>query len=462
MRLTQLKQLWLAPSSLEFLSEKNPLIQELQEMSQILDLCAGMSEVHENVKRDLVGAKREDCGATGLSAEQALRAALVKEKLALSYRELEFHLLDSLSLRSFVRLEPTKRVSKSVLNRDIRLITEETWNLFHECLKSYALGKEIEDGSRVRSDTTGTETNIHHPTDASLICDCVRVLTRLMAKANENLEGLELEYSDHNRRARKRLYKINNAKNEDLRRDQYRDILRVAEQTKSYAEKALRQLEGYTAHDVMSGLLQATLTEEISQYLALTAQVIAQAIRRVLNGEQVPVADKIVSIFEPHTDIIEKGARETLFGHKVCLTSGRSGLILDCMILEGNPADTSLVEAIITRHRESYGSAPTQIAFDGGFASIDNAVVAKRLGVTDVMFSKTKGIDISMLVSSEKVFKVLSHFRAGIEAGISALKRSWGFTRVLAKGWNAFKTSLLNGIVAYNLTLLARLQLQRT
>ena len=132
------------------------------------------------------------------------------------------------------------------------------------------------------------------------------------------------------------------------------------------------------------------------------------------------------------------------------------------MILQGNPSDTSLVDTIITRHRDSYGSAPEQIAFDGGFASNENAAIAKAHGVKEVAFSKTKGNETLTLTSSEKVFKLLTHFRAGIEAGISALKRSWGFTRVVARGWKAFKTSLLNCVAAFNLTLLARHQLQRS
>ena len=461
MRFLRSNQLWLGTSSEESHREKNPQIRELLEISKILDECPGMEEVYSRVLLNLVGKKRTDSGKTGLTAEQALRAALVKEKLDVGYRDLEFHLRDSLSLREFVRLEPMKFPKKSVLNRDIRLISEETWELFNECTKKYAKSKGMELGKRVRSDTTVTETNIHHPTDSQLLCDCVRVLTRLMSQASGRLPGLQLEYSDHNRRAKSRLYNINNTKKSAVRREQYRDLIKVTEHTRDYAMKAYGELQKYEAPDVLSGALCDSFTADIKRYWELTEQVIDQSIRRVLNGEEVPVEDKVVSIFEPHTDIIQKGGRETLFGHKVCLTSGRSGLILDCMILEGNPADSSLVATLIGRHENSYGAVPEQMAFDGGFASVNNRDKAKELGVTDIVFSKTKGMETETLARSTRVFKLLSKFRAGIEAGISALKRSYGFGRVLAKGWRAFKNSLLNGVAAFNLTLIARYQLAR-
>jgi IS5 family transposase len=283
-----------------------------------------------------------------------------------------------------------------------------------------------------------------------------------MTQAEEELPGLELEYCDHNRRAKRRLYGINNAKKSEVRRNYYRDLIKVTEGTKDYATAALANIEAYDAPDPVLSAMRGSYIQDIKHFLGLTKQVITQTIRRVLNGEQVPADEKVVSIFEPHTNIIEKGGRETVFGHKVCLTSGKSGLILDCMILKGNPADTSLVSEIIERHKESYGRVPDQIVFDGGFASIDNRDKAKELGVIDVVFSKTKGMLIETLASSQRVFKVLTNFRAGIEAGISALKRAFGFSRVLAKGLNAFKTSLLNGVAAFNLSLLARHNLART
>ena len=165
---------------------------------------------------------------------------------------------------------------------------------------------------------------------------------------------------------------------------------------------------------------------------------------------------KVVSLFETHTDIIVKGRRDVVFGHKVALTTGKSFLILDCRVLRGNPADQTLVADIIERHVDSYGHAPRQMAFDGGFATINNRDLAKRRGVIDVMFSKTRGMALTSLATSKKCFKLLARFRAGIEACISALKRSFGFNRVLAKGWDGFKAAIQCSVVTFNLTVLAR------
>jgi len=271
---------------------------------------------------------------------------------------------------------------------------------------------------------------------------------RSLKKAASSLSLIRIQRSD------------NNAKQAEKRHASYRDLIKVSEKVRDYAQGALEELSAYKAEGVIEAMVANELYREIACYTGLLEQVLAQTIRRVLNGESVPAQEKVVSIFEPHTDIIVKGGRETVFGHKVYLSSGKSGLILDCQTLEGNPADSSLVKSLLERHEKSYGTAPKQAVFDGGFASNDNARIAKKAGVQQIVFSKTRGIDPSLLPLRE-VSRALSYFRAGIEAGISALKRSYGLTRVVANGLRAFKTSLLNGVAAFNLTLLARYQLQQ-
>lgn len=458
MRSLRSNQLWLGRSSKESSRKINPITRELLEISRVLDECPGMEEILIKVRKDLVGERRVDSGKTGLTAEQALRAALVKEKFEFSYRELEFHLSDSLAIRGFIRLEPTKEVKKSVLNRDIRLISEQTWESFNEQIKKYAKSEEIEDGTIVRSDTTATKSNVQHPTDSGLLCDCIRVLTRLMKQADEYFEPIDISYSDHNRRAKRRKYKINNCKKSSDLEKHYLDLIKVTGWVQTYATNAVAQLEDHNLSDYYAHMIKQGLVEQLRHYLDLTAKVLSQAIRRVLQDEEVPAQEKVFSIFETHTDIIKKGGRETVFGHKICVSSGKSGLILDCMVLDGNPCDTTLVEDVIVRHKESYGEVPQKIVFDGGFACEQNVAVANKYGVKDTVFPKKKGIHV---LCSDKTFKMLSNFRAGIEAGISALKRSYGFGRVIAKGLNAFKTSLLNGLAAFNLTLIARHRIQK-
>jgi IS5 family transposase len=155
-------------------------------------------------------------------------------------------------------------------------------------------------------------------------------------------------------------------------------------------------------------------------------RVVDQTERRVLRGEQVPAQEKVVSIFEPHTDIIIKKKRETEFGHKLCLTTGASSLVLDCVIEDGNPADSTLAVGMVERQRDIYGKVPRQVAFDGGFASRANLDAIKAMDVKDVMFSKGRGLAVTEMVKSTWVFKRLWRFRAGVEGCISFLKRCFG------------------------------------
>ena len=159
------------------------------------------------------------------------------------------------------------------------------------------------------------------------------------------------------------------------------------------------------------------------------------------------------------TDVIVKDSRDTYYGQKICLTGGASNLILDCVILEGNPADTELVEQMLDRQQQIYGRYPLKVALDGGFASKDNLLKAKARKIKDVCFAKKRGLEETDMCRSEYVYKKLRCFRAGIEAGISWLKRSFGLTRCTWKGFRSFKSYVLSSVVAANLLTMARKKL---
>ncbi len=171
-----------------------------------------------------------------------------------------------------------------------------------------------------------------------------------------------------------------------------------------------------------------------------------------------PAGEKIFSLFETHTDIIVKGNRDIQYGHKLNLSTGKSGLILDVVIEAGNPADTDRLLPMLDRHIENYGAAPRQLAADGGYASKDNLAAAKTRGVEDVAFHKKRGLSIEDMVKSHWVYRQLRNFRAGIEAGISCLKRAYGLARCTWKGLTHFRAFVWSSVVAHNLALLARLK----
>ena len=196
----------------------------------------------------------------------------------------------------------------------------------------------------------------------------------------------------------------------------------------------------------------------LAHYRPLIEQILAQTERRVLHGESVPAGEKIVSLFEPHADIIVNGGRDVEYGHKLNLTAGKSGLILDVVIEAGNPADSAQFLSMLERHIAVYGQAPRQAAGDGGYASGPNLQQAKALGVRDMAFHKKAGLRIEDMVRSRWVYSKQRNFRAGIEAGISCLKRAYGLARCTRRGLDHFRAYVWSSVVAYNLTLLGRLQ----
>lgn len=158
--------------------------------------------------------------------------------------------------------------------------------------------------------------------------------------------------------------------------------------------------------------------------------------------------------------MIVKDRRDTLYGHKICLSTGKSSLVLDCRVLDGNPADSTLAEDMINRHIDLTGHPPRQAAYDGGFTSRANLEAIKAKGVVDVAFSKARNLTIPEMASSSWVYKTLRDFRAGIEATISFLKRSFGLDRCSWKSFTSFKSYVWSSVVSFNLLVIARHQLQ--
>ena len=178
----------------------------------------------------------------------------------------------------------------------------------------------------------------------------------------------------------------------------------------------------------------------------------------MFDGKTVPVGDKLVSLFEPHADIIVKGGRQVQYGHKLNLATGKSGLILDIGIEAGNPADSERFLPMLDRHIARTGAGPRQTAADGGYASRANLAAAKDRGVVDVAFHKKCGIAIADMVKSPGIYRRLRNFRAGIEAAISWFKRARGGARCTWRGLEHFKAYIWSAVVAHNLVLFARLK----
>ena len=421
------------------------LYNELCEIDRLLDANPQVVALaHEDLVRDIDPAK----GRPGMTSEQVLRILVLMQTQQHTYDELSFHLNDSPVYRWFCRLDCSQQVKKSSMQRNIKKLRSETLEAISGHIVRYAMSQGIEKCRKVRTDCTGVETTIHTPSDSSLLYDSVRVLTRLLKEAHRCVPSIQS--SDHCRRAKRRMVGIQYARHNSRREPLYIDLLKVTRKTVGYAERAVASLNEEKSDKAKN------LSIKLLHYIALAKQVISQTQRRVLDRESVPAAEKVVSIFEPHSDIIVKDGRETLYGHKVCLTSGASGLIIDGKILDGNPADSTLAVEMIDRLRDTYDKVPRQATFDGAFCSKDNLAALKSIGVHDVAFSKRRGIEIEDMAKSKRVYKRLRNFRAGIEATISFLKRKFALGCCTWRGLASFQSYVWSSILAANLVLLAR------
>ena len=450
MRKTYKKQLPLPETS-----TVHPKVKELEKISNILSESIN---IYDLVAQDL-GQAEHNAGANGMTVEQIVRAAIIKQMEGFSYEALAFHLEDSRAYRTFCKFSFGETYAKSTLNGNIKAITAATWEQVNIALLQYAMDKDIEKGRKVRIDCTVVESNIHDPYDSELLWDSVRVLSRILNRAKEHLFGLRFSFMDHSLSSKRRRLEIMNAKKTKGRNKAYKVLIKMTEKTVGYAESAQRSLKNYQANTIDQAALVDEVSRELAHYLPLIRQIICQTTRRVIQGESVPAPEKLVSLFEPHTDIIVKDRRETYYGHKICLTGGASNLILDCTILDGNPADSTLTGIMLERQEDIYNRPPAKVALDGGFTSKDNLEAAKKQGVRDVCFSKGRGLAEEDMCRSNYVYKMLKKFRAGIESGISWLKRVFGLDRCQWKGYDSFKSYVWASIVSANLLTLARKQL---
>ena len=427
----------------------------LQQIGEYLDKLPGYDSILGKIQMELnEGSSLNRQGRPGMRAEEVLRALILKMLNNYSYRQLEHVISDSASAREFLKLSPFSSGFKyKTLQSNIKQINEATLDLLNAELKNYAQVEGIEDGAAIRTDAFNTESNIHYPTDWSLMNDSIRVLSRLLCYAVEDLK-IPLEFTNHYRASKKKLFKINNDKSYKRRRKLNLELIRLTRKTVDYADDALVVMKKYPCTG--SSIQLASIIAALNHFIPLVENVVSQAHRRIVKGEKVPSSEKIVSIFEEHTDIISKGSRNVVFGHKNTITTGKSGLVLSVDIHDGNPADSTLVKRVVNTHVDFYKSIPKSAVFDGCYSSQENRDFAENISIDEVCFSKETDEQSSL---SRAKRKKLRNFRAGIEATVSMLMRMFGLKRIMNKGIESFRATVKAAVVTYNLFILSRTKL---
>jgi IS5 family transposase len=286
-----------------------------------------------------------------------------------------------------------------------------------------------------------------------LVWDCIKESYRLLSKLQKDTVGLEIR--NYTKSAKKNYYKINVTKNKDKRVKLFTNQLALFTKSINQVDQVIRnpKKKVFSAEALVIKLL-------LEDLLPLMHQVYSMTKNREILGKKVTNKEKLFSIYELHTDIIVKGGREVLFGHKVNLSGGRSNLILDCETLNGNPSDSKLYQNTLDRITDNYGIVPRDVCTDGGYASNANKEYAQENGIVNIVFNKIVG-SLQNIASSKKMETMLKKWRSGIEAVISNYKRGFGMSVCNWKGEKHFKAKVLWSAIAYNIRVMTRLVIEQ-
>ncbi len=449
-------------ADLEFLKQGIELDPILKRIGSFLDQHP---ELEQEVQQDLErGLKKPNTGRTGMSPSQVLGSLLLMRIKNWDYRELRERIADGYTLRSFARFYGGPVPQHDAFNRAFNKLQPVTLQTINELVVQAAVALGLEDGQKLRVDTTVSETDIHHPTDNTLLWDVVRVITRLMLRLGKMLPSGIKGFTNRTRSARRRMQEIQRMTARERHEQQlpkYRELIGITGQVIQEARAALKETKEECAEDLIEDIVLSEQRRKLEYYCQLGDRVVDQTRRRVLQGEQLPTEEKLYSIFEPHTALIKRGKiqKPLEFGHKIFLAESAHGLISQYCVLEGNPADQLQVKSSLDQHQKTFGLAPALYSSDRGFFNEANIKECETAGVQLVCIPQLGGKNNSIRKALEKspAFKQGQRFRAGIEGRISVLFRGRGMKRCLAQGLERFELLIGAAVLANNLMMIARL-----
>lgn len=395
-------------------------------------------ELYDLVKDDiLILCKNNNMGRKdGPTVEQVVRGGIYKIVKGLTYEGLEYNEYDSKICPIFIKLGGREPFSAQVLQKYISAISPESLKKLMVEINKIAIKNGFEDGKKVLPDSTVVEANIKYPTNNNLVLDCIKDLNCFFKNINE-VTGQTLRNTT--KQAKKNFYVINNTKNKDKRKEIFSPQLKILERDIKRAKNLTESLHQEKNIEVRG----------LQKMIEVSEKVYDIAYRHEILEEDVPNKEKIFSIYEQHVDIIVKGNREVKFGHKINLVIGKSNLILDCSIPDGNPKDTDLYQDPITRIQENYGVKIRDVSTDGGYASKNNLEFAKESGITNIVFGKIVG-SMKNMVSSKNIETSLKKWRSTVEAVISNVKRGFDLRRCEWKGKDHFDARVFWSVIGYN------------
>jgi transposase, IS5 family len=422
----------------------------------------------ELVQQRLAGRRpKSNCtGRPGMAPDRLLRCGVLKHLKGWSFRELERELRSNLIYRRFTHYDAEATPDFSTFSRLFVLLDPQLTEKIHQRVVEVAQEQGVVRGRKLRVDTTVVESNIHYPTDSSLLGDGVRVLSRSLGRIAAQCKQGTVEVVNHARAVKHRLLEISRAAkslipaNQERMKQSYERLLALTRAVARQAGEVMRRWAKGRLRVTGSLLSVEIQVGQIKHFLPLVQKVMEQTQERVFAGNQ-HVVGKVLSLFEPHTEVIRKGKahKPNEFGRLVRVEEVENGIVSGYGILEGNPADTDSLVPALDRHEASFGQAPRTLAADRGFFSAANEREAENRGVKRVALPARGRLSQARAErQKQRWFRRALRWRAGVEATISHLKHPFSMGRATYKGESGFKRYVGWSVISKNLFSIARRQ----
>jgi len=436
-------------------------------VSTVLDQAPKLLDLlHKDLEKTLEYVNRTNRGRRPeYTTDNVLRVLICQVLEGASFREIVVRIDDSNFLRRFTRIDNGPMMDYTTLCNFKNAIGGDTWKAVNCCLAKHAVRRELIDGDKLRLDTTAVESNIHWPTDSSLLWDVYRTLDRLIRQAREIDPVAVGSRRLQARRAKRLQQKIarkaaNKGRSAQQLKALYTQLIRMVEDLFGWARSVRHELaKRRRLASVMDMAKAAAIVEQIDHYIVLGQRVVDQARRRVLEGERVPNEEKLFSIFEPHTELLKRGkaGKDVEFGHMIQIQQVDGKFITDYDVFDKRPVEYDLLESVVESHRKLFGHYPDELAGDKGYYESMDAIDRLQRKVPMVSIAK-KGRRTPEETEREHdlLFRLAQRFRAGVEGTISFLKRMLRLARCFNKGWEHFVSTVGQTILAHNLLVLAR------
>jgi len=435
-------------------------------IDQILgETPAILDRVHRDLKKPLAAERKRD-RKFDYSSETVLRMVIVQVLEGETQRGLVIRIDDSGFLRRFVGIHNGPMMNFTTYCKLKNAISPTTWEDVNRTLTKSAVAAERISGERLRLDTTAVETNIHYPSDSSLLWDVYRVLARLARRARDIAPAIVGDRRLQDRTAKRHMTWISRkaGKQSESRalKERYEALFGLVEGLLAWSgdiADRLRQELKRNGFDDETAWIAEAIALDLEHYLPLGRRVLDQAKRRILRGEVVPANEKLYSIFEEHTELLKRGkaGKPIEFGHMVLFQQVEKKYITDYGVFARRPNEHTLVDPALRVHRDLFGKVPTELSADKGF--YESVAKNERLGEKiDVVAIGKKGRRTEEQVRHERspAFRAGQRFRAGIEGSISFLKRALRLARCFNRGWEHFAATVGATVFGHNLLVLAR------